>query len=254
MTAICSICGEEHPLAEMATAHIEPEDVPADARGATPEPHDWWLADGEALHAEHPRSFFIPDRERREALRPGELIKLEFQYGPHADSEDEGHVERMWVEVVDASHGILRNGPFRLQGLELGDHVTFGVEHVISIDYSDEELGYAQDEEPIVDENVLREDRTPDVVARAPGPDGEPVWWMLLREGSSRPVPERINLLTDRFPALGEPLRAGDGVWELDGETYARVDETTGEWPGLLAFLADAAEQLHRSVEANAPD
>jgi len=77
MTAICSICGEEHPLAEMVTAHIDPEDVPADARGATPEPHDWWLADGEALHAEHPRSFFIPTRERREALRPGELSDLD---------------------------------------------------------------------------------------------------------------------------------------------------------------------------------
>ncbi|MDA0179607.1 hypothetical protein OJ997_04810 [Solirubrobacter phytolaccae] len=254
MTAICSVCGEEHPLADMVTAHIEPEDVPADARAATPEPHDWWLADGEALHAEHPRSFFIPTRERREALQPGELIKLEFQYGPHADSEGEGHVERMWVEVVEAGHGILRNGPFRIQGLELGDHVSFHPEHVISIDYSDAELGYAQDERPIVDEHILREDRAPDVVARAPGPDGGDTWWMLLREDSSQPVEERINFLTDKFPALVEPLRAGEGVWERDGETYRRVDATTGEWPSLLAFLASAAEQLRLSMEQDAPD
>jgi len=254
MTAICSICGEEHPLAEMVTAHIEPEDVPAGARGATPEPHDWWLADGEALHAEHPRSFFIPTRERREALQPGELIKLEFQYGPHADGEGEGHVERMWVEVTGAGQGILRNGPFRLQGLELGDHVAYGLEHVISIDYSDAELGYAQSQRPIIDENVIREDRAPDVVARAPGPDGDDVWWMLLREGSSQPVEERINTLTDKFPELVEPLRADEGVWERDGERYRRVDPTTGEWPSLLAFLAEAAEQMHRSMEQEASD
>ncbi|MDA0168906.1 hypothetical protein OJ998_07405 [Solirubrobacter taibaiensis] len=48
----CAICGEEHPLSDMVTGHIEPEDIPEDARRAAPEPRDWWLADGEALHAE----------------------------------------------------------------------------------------------------------------------------------------------------------------------------------------------------------
>jgi hypothetical protein len=244
MTAICSICGQEHPLADTVTAHIEPEDVPAEARRATPEPHDWWLGDGEALHAAHPRSFFIPPRERREALRPGELIKLEVHYGPHADVDGEGHAERVWVEVVDGATGILRNAPFRIQGLELGDRVAFAPEHVITIDYTDDELGYRQDQEAVIDENVLREDRAPDVVARAPGPEGEAIWWMLLREGSSQPVPERVNTLTDHFPGLVEPLQADEGVWERDGDAWRRVDETTGEWPSLLAFLAEAAGRL----------
>ena len=28
---------------------------------------------------------------------------------------------------------------------------------------------------------------------------------------------ESVNLMTDRFPGLEEPLRAGDGVWALAG-------------------------------------
>jgi hypothetical protein len=76
---------------------------------------------------------------------------------------------------------------------------------------------------------------------------------MLLREDSSEPVPERVNALTDRFPGLLVPLRADAGVWELDGDAYRRVDETTGEWPSLLAFLAEAAQRLHRSVDEDTP-
>jgi len=77
---------------------------------------------------------------------------------------------------------------------------------------------------------------------------------MLLREASSQPVEERITMLTDHFPELAEPLRAGEGVWERVGEVYRRVDASTGEWPSLLAFLAGAAERLHRSMEEEASD
>src|SRR3954453_7930000 len=119
----------------MGTAHKAPEAVPADAAGDAPAPSDWWLADGEARHAEHPRSYFIPPRARREALRPGELVKLEFTYGPHADREGEGHVERMWVEVLGRGHGRLRNRPVRLSPLAIGDRLDFAPEHVITIDY-----------------------------------------------------------------------------------------------------------------------
>ncbi len=60
--------------------------------------------------------------------------------------------------------------PSRLTALEIGDRVAFSPEHVITIDFSDEELGYAQDQWPMVDAVVLSEDRAPDAVIRAPGP------------------------------------------------------------------------------------
>ena len=250
--ARCSVCGELHPVATMVTAHKQPEEVPAGARRERPAPRDWWLSDAVALHAEHPRSFFIPSAERSRALAPGELVKLGFAYGPHADREGEGHLERMWVEVLaqggdGAALGRLRNRPRRLTELEIGDEVAFGAHEVLSIDYSDEELGYPQDQWPIVDRAVLDDDRAPDVVVRYESPrDDEPeTWWMLVYQSGSGPADESAGLLTDRFPGLAEPLRAGTGVWELAGgerETarWRRVGEdelSGGEWPGLFRWL-----------------
>lgn len=39
----------------------------------------WCLEDGEALHREAPDTFWIPDLERRETLKPGDLVKLVFR-------------------------------------------------------------------------------------------------------------------------------------------------------------------------------
>jgi hypothetical protein len=260
--ARCAICGEEHPLAEMVTRHNEPEDVPNDARATFPAPHDWWLEDAEAAQERHPRSFFIPAAERRRALRPGELVRLGFDYGPHADREGEGHRERMWVEVLDQrddghAHGRLRNHPWRLSELDLGDQVAFEPMNVLAIDYTDEELGYAQDQWPVVDEAILAEDRAPDVVVRAPGPytADHDEWWLLCRSGGTGPTSEGVARLTDLFPGLEEPLRAGAGVWELaEGERASArwrcvpEGELTGEeWQRLLRWLDETAQAMRKA-------
>ena len=257
--ARCSVCGELHPVATMATGHKRAEDVPAGARRERPVPRDWWLSDAVALHAEHPRSFFIPPAERSRALVPGELVKLGFAYGPHADREGEGHQERMWVEVLaqdggGAALGRLRNRPARLTELEIGDEVAFGAHEILSIDYTDEELGYPQDQWPIVDRAVLEDDRAPDVVVRyeSPRDDEAETWWMLVYQSGSGPTEESAGLLTDRFPGLAEPLRAGAGVWDLAGgeresARWRRVgdDELSGgEWPGLFRWLGRAVGEL----------
>lgn len=252
-TARCAICGAEHPVATMVIAHKQPEDVPDDVCGRFPEPSDWWLADADELNARHPRSYFIPDAARRRALRAGELVRLEFTYGPHADRDGEGHVERMWVEVIEQrdgghAHGRLRNRPQRLTELELGDLVAFEPENVITIDYTDEELGYPQDQWPVVDQAVLRDDRAPDIVVRV-----RDEWWMLCREDTAGPTNDSVNSLTDRFPGLLEPVRAGEGLWELAGGERAdarwrRVsDETIAaseEWQRFLAWLEKNAEAM----------
>ena len=257
--ARCNVCGELHPVATMVTAHRRPEDIPPDARRSAPERIDWSLSDADALHAEHPRSFFIPPAERRRALRIGELVKLGFVYGPHADREGEGHLERIWVEVLeqDASgeaRGRLRNRPVRLTELEIGDEVAFRPHEILSIDYTDEEVGYSQDEWPIVDRAVIDDDRAPDVVVRfeSPRPDEPETWWMLVYERGAGPTEESSGLLTDRFPGLAEPLRAGAGVWELaNGEQETagwrrvRDDELAGgEWPGLFRWLERTVGEL----------
>ncbi|HEX5782631.1 MAG TPA: DUF2314 domain-containing protein [Solirubrobacteraceae bacterium] len=261
-TARCSICGAEHPVADMVTGHKEPRDVPADAEEAFPEPRDWWLANADQLHARHPRSYFIPPGVRRRALRTGELIKLEFTYGPHADREQEGHVERMWVEVLEQrpdgrAEGRLRNQPIRLAELAIGDRVAFGPEHVITIDYTDEELGYPQSQSPIADPRIVDDDTAPYVAVRAPGPytADEDEWWMLVRDQPERLITESANSLTDRFPGLVEPLRAGEGLWEHAGgegtdARWRRVPadeiEASEDWRALFAWLDGTAEMMRR--------
>jgi hypothetical protein len=259
----CAICGEEHALATMVTGHKQPEDLP-DAPARQPAPSDWWLQDGEALHAEHPRSFFIPPAERRRALRPGDLVRLGFAFGPHADRDGEGHVERMWVQVLECedgrrARGRLRNSPVRLAELRLGDVVAFESQHVLSIDLTDEELGYEQNDWPVVDAAVIRDDRPPDIVVRAPGPyaaDHE-TWWMVCREGTAGPTIASPRDLTDRFPELAEPLRARDGLWELAGGELARArwrrvtdDEIAGseDWQEFLAWLERTAQAMRAST------
>ena len=251
--ARCSICGEEHPLAAMVTAHKRPEEIPGDAEERMPEPRDWWLEDAEVQNAEHPRSFFIPPRERRHALRPGDLVRLGFEYGPHADRDGEGHVERMWVEVVEqvaegAARGRLSNHPARLQPLAIGDVVRFAPRNVLAIDYTDEELGYAQDQWAVVDEAVADDDLAPDVVARAPGPwsADEDAWWMF--RGGQELTTESAGMLTDRYPGLEEPLRANEGIWKrVDGERdqarWRRVTEDGG-WQDFLRRLEARAAEL----------
>jgi hypothetical protein len=256
----CAICGKEHPLATMVTAHKAPEAVPADARGEFPAPRDWWLEDAEAAHEQHPRSFIIPPTHRRRALRAGELVRLGFNFGLHADREGEGHGERMWVEVLEQradghAHGRLRNRPSRLAEIEIGDHVAFEPMHVLAIDYSDEELGYAQDQWPVVDRTILAQDRAPDIVIRAPGPYTPELdeWWLLCRAGATGPTIESVGMLTDLFPGLEEPLRAGAGVWEHAGGEHAsarwrRVPghelASSDEWRGLLEWLARTADAM----------
>jgi len=96
----------------------------------------WELDDGEALHAEAPVTFWIPDRTSRESVPPGHLVKLVFRMRGSAPDEDVS-VERMWVQVVERSHaqyrGLLDNDPFASEVLKSGDEVYFEPRHIIQI-------------------------------------------------------------------------------------------------------------------------
>jgi hypothetical protein len=204
--ARCSICGGMHPAEIMITAHAKAEDLPGEARGGFPRSPLWSLANADEMHARHPRSYFIPDMERRIALLVGECVRLEFHYGPDADREQHGHAERMWVEVVEQradghAHDRLRNRPARLVGIDIGDLVPVEPENVIAIGYTDEELGYAQDDWAVIDRAAIEPDRAPDIVARAAGPNSadQDAWWMILREQPAGPRIEGVNGLTDRL-------------------------------------------------------
>ena len=104
----------------------------------------WCLDDGEDRHREAPETFWIPDLQQREALQPGDLVKLIFRISVN-DDEEPVSVERMWVIVrgrVGGNYfGILDNDPF---GIEENDEFWHGIEvpfaarHVIDINPANE--------------------------------------------------------------------------------------------------------------------
>jgi hypothetical protein len=125
----------------------------------------WTLADGEKLNREHPRSFFIPSRERRDRLVIGEDVKLAFE-------TPDGRSERMWVTITKAESprfsGVLANVPTIID-LAIGVRVEFEARHIIAIEEDPEVLGCRPDEQAAASRRVIERDQAPNVVAWEPG-------------------------------------------------------------------------------------
>jgi hypothetical protein len=99
----------------------------------------WCLEDGEHYHQAAPATFWIPTKEQREDLQPGDLAKLIFRINVD-DPEDPTPAERMWVivrkRIAGGYLGILDNDPDALaengrfcSGIEL----PFEPRHLINI-------------------------------------------------------------------------------------------------------------------------
>jgi uncharacterized protein YegJ (DUF2314 family) len=106
----------------------------------------WSLDDGEAAHQESPDSFWMPPKEERESLRPGDIVKLMFRMilrNPGSGVEQE-KVERMWVGVTGRDGrgyvGALDNDPHYTKDLAAGDEIRFEARHVIRV-YEDTARG-----------------------------------------------------------------------------------------------------------------
>ena len=183
--------------------------------------HAWWLADGEEMHRRAPRSFFVPPRHHREALEPGRLVKLVFEFAPRELQGVPRTGERMWVAVTEARAdgtyvGSLDNTPGLLTELRPGDLVEFRAEHVVALQYSPDELGYDPHAFASVDARILHEDLPPDVVMKAPtGADDQRMWFAMV--GTTPPkdtLPLSLGDLTDRWSGLAEVFSSNGGGWE----------------------------------------
>lgn len=98
----------------------------------------WELDDGEALHNEHPETFWIPSIDIRNNLKKEQIVKLIFRIVTIDDAgEEEVNVERMWVIVKDRIgslyRGQLDNDPYCTEDMRAGLEVWFLPNHVINI-------------------------------------------------------------------------------------------------------------------------
>ncbi len=96
---------------------------------------DFELCNAEDLNREAPRTFLIPPRAERVALRAGDLVKLLFEVVAPDDAIPTA--ERMWVQVLarhdDGYVGALDNQPNVITTIEPGSRIHFRAEHVIVI-------------------------------------------------------------------------------------------------------------------------
>ncbi len=91
------------------------------------------LENGEDLNREHPDTFWIPPKERRENLVKDDLVKLVFSLTDGEQTQG----ERMWVIVKSGDEsaytGTLDNDPYSTDQIKAGHEVSFEPRHVIEI-------------------------------------------------------------------------------------------------------------------------
>jgi hypothetical protein len=104
----------------------------------------WCLEDGEARHAEAPKTFSIPDLAVRRILQPGDFAQLIFRIAVRGQEHEA--VERMWVIVRERMAGgyvgMLNNEPSSISENDefwLGTEVPFEYRHIIKVDHGNEE-------------------------------------------------------------------------------------------------------------------
>jgi len=148
---------------------------------------NWGLRNAEEKAAAHPRSFFIPSFEERVALSAGDVVQLHFfllaDAGPGSPA-----AERMWVEIEEKTFdplrfiGVLTNQPVDIAGLNRGDLITFGPEHVarILVDPIDPELAELTEKSAIVSRLVFEEGGSIRWIYREAVPDEQDSGWRIF--------------------------------------------------------------------------
>lgn len=204
---------------------------------------NWHLDNAEKLHAENPRSFFIPSAEARDGIEKGDVVRLIFAL--HERREDGMSGERMWIAVEgrdgDEYYGALTNQPVEVD-LDLGDTIRFKPEHVIAI--YDERWEPYEDLVAIVPKRVIDEDLEPKVVSHDPSEEERPPlddgrmasgWDLLVGDETDETIDSDdltladLGWLMERYPAFGELVFSGarDGTWFLQDGRYVSEAQMT---------------------------
>lgn len=102
------------------------------------------LVDGVEQNRLYPATFEIPSEEAKAAVRPGDFVKIGFQY--------QGLCERMWVQVHGDGFGELNNDPVRVP-MVCGETVHYERYHILSI------IKASHEEQQAVEEAVKVIDR-----------------------------------------------------------------------------------------------
>jgi hypothetical protein len=209
---------------------------------------DWTLDNAETLHAQHPRSFFIPSAERRRELRSDDFVQLIFLVLGDKPGAPGG--ERMWLTNISRLDqgryiGTLTNKPAAIQDLAIGEEIEFGPEHVISVQDLDaiprHWVAFAArrlvQDETLVPRYVYQD---PADLNRPPTRDGRRAsgWGLLVGDetedqlnDASQVVTPSLGWLAERYPAFGALVGSGaqgrEFVWSDEDQRYVDLGPYT---------------------------
>ncbi|MGH3362176.1 MAG: immunity protein Imm33 domain-containing protein [Nocardioides sp.] len=180
------------------------------------------LANSEARNEQAPRSFFIPPRSEREALRPGDYARLLFELIDPSPA-DPG-AERMWVQVLgvaDGNHvGAPTNVPRAITTVGVGDRVDFGPEHVIG----------TLEDWPLLEKKILVSRRSQDqdtrpsyVYREDPDNERDSSWRAMVGDGTDDEINDASNGIA-AGPRVPPRSMARASTRVRDGPAKRRVD------------------------------
>jgi hypothetical protein len=194
-------------------------------------PSHWiGLQNVEMSHRRDPITFSIPRSDQRTALKLGDLVKLIFEADP--PSAAGLTAERMWVEVREVHGrvfvGALDNQPSFIAGLQPGDAVRFGPEHVAALQSSPSGLVVPYRQLALITRDIAESEQFPIEARRLqPTADDSSGWILSSGKGDDGDLrPALVGDLVARFRILDSILDEPVGTawrWNDERLEYIRI-------------------------------
>lgn len=177
----------------------------------------WRLIDADPIAAANPYTFYKPSPELISRVRPGEVVKLIFDFD--CDDPEAPGAERMWV-VVEAVlgegrfRGRLDNEPAWIEDLKAGDPISFEARHVINTEHDDDDnLVERFIKRCYVTNRVLRDGKLVGYLYReAPDREDDSGWRITANDESDEYMDSAENLA---YVSLGAVLSRDDSFRDL---------------------------------------
>lgn len=192
----------------------------------------WRLVDADAVARQHKYTFYKPSTDVLWKVKPGEVVKLIFEF--ESDEPGAPRAERMWVKVTEVQPGLrfkgeLDNDPRHIKDLVPGDLVQFEGRHVINTEHDDpENIVERYSKRCFVTNRVLDGTAPPGYLYReAPEREDDSGWRITAGDESEAYMDDPDN---SSYVSLGAVLSRNDSFVHLldtpEGCAYARDPDT----------------------------
>lgn len=177
----------------------------------------WKLENAQKIADDFPYTFYKPSKEVVSQLKPGNQVKLIFEF--ETDDPEAPRAERMWVEITDVAggefSGYLDNDPAYIQDLKHKDSLQFEECHIIETDLRDPVPSITQKyvKRCFVTNNILYEGQRVGYLYREePDSDDDSGWRLNTGTETDEYMDDAANI---SYVSLGAVLREDASIVKL---------------------------------------